>query len=583
MVRRRAGVILVLAAVGLGLSLGYSTLQTPIYTAKAQVLVNPPPGAAAQNLSNSISMETEAQVVKAEPIATLASKALGSAAPTIPTELLKHVSVETSPNSFVMSISYRDTSRTRAQQGANAFANAYLAYKRQQGQAQIEQLQESIEGQLASLQDQQRAANKTLEASTPGTIAYRNAQDALSALSVRQAVLASSLAQLPTVVDPGQLLLPASLPKSPSSPKIPLNAAIGLFLGLAFGVVAAFVLDRMDNRVRVPADLSYYLDAPLLATIPSVKRRGRDRERTGQLVVHLEPRSPVAEAYRTIRTSVLSMAHRRNLQVFAFASPLSGEGKSMTCANVAAALGQADRRVLVVSADIRKPKVHEFFLASNEPGLSEVLEGEFSFSDAVVKADVENVWVLAGGHFPARPAELLQSPSLAKLISEVRGQFDFVVVDCPPVLGLADCLAVLPLVDAVFLVVQADSTRGAAITETADRLERVGVSIDATILNDVKVRRGLPGHHAYGYYLPAEEYLRRQPEPHARRPREPSPMTSLGTTDTRERERGGPERRSSDQEWGSGSEVGHQGSNGEAAVGATPGAVPERSTAAEDA
>jgi capsular exopolysaccharide synthesis family protein len=201
------------------------------------------------------------------------------------------------------------------------------------------------------------------------------------------------------------------------------------------------------------------------------------------------------------------MAHKRDLKVLGITSPVQGEGKSMTSANIAAALGQTDKRVLVVSADIRKPRIHEFFGATNDQGLSEVLEGEIAFSDAVERTD-GNIWVLAGGRFPSQPAELLQSPAMAELLASVRTQFDFVIVDCPPVLGLADCLAVLPLVDAVLLVVQANSTRGGAILEVGDRLERVGVSVDAVIMNDVHVSRGGPGHRTYGYYVASEEYLR---------------------------------------------------------------------------
>jgi capsular exopolysaccharide synthesis family protein len=500
--RRRALVIIVLAALGLGLAVGYSKLQTPIYAATTQVLVNPPPGGS-RNPNNTISVDTEAQVIKSAPIAQGVIKTLGS--PLSITELLGHVSVKTTPGSFVLGIEYRDPKPTTAMLGANAFAKAYLDYKRQQGEDQIASERTSIEEQVAQIESEQAVQNQILNTHDSGSIAYRNARDKLNQLSVRLAVLASSLAELPQIVDPGQIILPAAAPSSPSSPRVPLNAAIGLFLGLFSGIVAAFVVDRMDDRIREPADLELYLDAPVLAFVPHVK--GHSRQRASQLVVHLNPRSPVAEAYRTIRASLLSMSHKRDLKVLGITSPVQGEGKSMTSANIAAALAQTDKRVLVLSADIRKPAVHEFFGAMNDLGLSEVLAGETSFAEAVMRVD-GNVWVLAGGRFPAQPAELLQSPAMADLLAAVRKQFDFVVVDCPPVLGLADCLAVLPLVDAILLVVQADNTRGGAVLEVGDRLERVGVSVDAVIMNDLRVARGRPGHRSYGYYVAPDEYLR---------------------------------------------------------------------------
>ena len=278
----------------------------------------------------------------------------------------------------------------------------------------------------------------------------------------------------------------------------------------------------MDDRIHRSSDLELYLDAPILAFVPHV--RGRDRERVSQLIVHLDPRSPVAEAYRTIRAGVLSMAHKRDLKVLGITSPTQGEGKSMTSANIAAALGQTDKRVLVISADMRKPRIHEFFGAANDVGLSNVLEGELPFSEAVERAD-GGIWVLAGGTFPTRPAELLQSPAMAELLAAARKQFDFVIVDCPPVLGLADCLAVLPLVDAVLFVVQADKTHGGAILEVGDRLERVGVAVDAVVMNDVRVSRGGPGHRSYGYYVASEDYLRPVSRPNLGYPA-PSPTPS---------------------------------------------------------
>ena len=505
--RRRALLIVIPTIFGLVLSLGYSLNQTPIYTATAKVLINPPTGSTSQNPNNLISVDTEAQVAASAPIAGAVAKTLG--APLTITQVLNRVSVTTTLDTFVLAISYSDAEPAQAALGANAFAKAYLDFKTQQTQDQVSQQQASIESQLAELQRGQRQQNRILGKNPPGTVEYRNAQDALSQISVRLALLASSLAQLPQIVEPGQIILPAAVPKAPSSPTIPLNAAFGLFLGLLCGVVAALVLNRMDDRVYDEADLQAYLDVPLLATVPHVK--GRHRQRVANLLMHLEPRSPAAEAYRSIRTNVASMAQKRHLKVFAFVSPVQGEGKSMTCANVAAALGQTDNRVLVLSADMRNPTIHEFFFASNKPGLGEVLEGKISFGEAVKKT-VGNVWVLSGGDFPPSPVELLQSPEMADLLLAVRQEFDFVLIDCPPVLGLADCLAVLPLVDAVLLVAKAGRTHVGAIVEARDRLERVGVSIEAIIINDIQVRRGQPGHEAYGYYRTSQEDLSPEPE-----------------------------------------------------------------------
>jgi capsular exopolysaccharide synthesis family protein len=524
--RRRAPVIIVLALVGFGLMFGYSKLQTPMYTGRTKVLVNPPLGADASSPGRVISMNTEAQVLKSEPIALAARNALRS--PLMVTQLLKRVSVQTSTDNFIMDIAYSDPKPVEAALGANAFAKAYVNYKSQQAQDQIDNQRESFQSQIAKYVSKQRELNADLTGLAPGSLEYRSTQDQLDRISVQLGVLESSLASVPQVVNPDQIILQASTPGSPSSPKIPLNSAIGLVLGLFLGVVLAFVLDLSDDRVRGRVQLESYLDAPLLAYVPHVKSRDRSR-RAAHLVVDLEPRGPAAEAYRTMRTNVLSMARKAGLKVFAVVSPMQQEGKSMTAANLAAALGQTDERVLLLSADIRKPRIHEHFGVSNGRGLTEVLEGTLSPAEAVVRPAVGNVSVLPGGHVTTRPAELLQSPAMAELLDTVRREFDIVILDCPPVLGLADCLALLPLVDAVLLVVRAGRTRGGAILETTDQLERVGVRIDAAVLTDVQAPRGR--HYGYGYYIASSEYLRpEKKEPQRWSPRLVSPSSPVEAT-----------------------------------------------------
>ncbi len=521
--RRRAPVIAILALLGFGLMFGYSKLQTPMYTGRTKVLVNPPLGTDASSPGRVISMDTEAQVLKSEPIALAAKEALGS--PLTVTQLLKRVSAQTSPDNFIMNIAYSDPKAVQAALGANAFAKAYVDYKSQQAQDQIDQQRLVFGTSIAKLVSRQRELNGDLAVLAPASPEYRSTQDQLDRLSVQLGVLESSLASIPQVVNPDQIILQAAAPGSPSSPKIPLNSIIGLVLGLFFGVVLAFVLDLSDDRVRGRVQLESYLDAPLLAYVPHTKSRDRSR-RGAHLVVDHEPRGPAAEAFRTMRTNVLSMARKRGLKVFAVVSPMQQEGKSMTAANLAAALGQTDERVLVVSADIRKPRIHEHFGVLNGRGLTEVLEGELSLEEAIVRPAVGNVWVLPAGHVTSRPAELLQSPAMAELLDTVRTEFDVVILDCPPVLGLADCLALLPLVDAVLLVIRSGRTRGGAILETTDQLERVGVRVDAAVLTDVQAPRGR--HYGYGYYVASSEYLRpEKKEPQRWSPRLISPASPV--------------------------------------------------------
>ena len=316
-------------------------------------------------------------------------------------------------------------------------------------------------------------------------------------------MLESTLAGISTGSDPGEIILPATPPAAPSSPKHPLDIAMGLLFGLFFGVVLAFIRDRTDERITGRADLEATLDAPVLAAIPRVagwKKRG-----PVWLVTERQPRSPAAEAYRTLRSGVMAMARRRDLKVFALLSPVQGEGKTTTASNLAVTLSHTDSRVLLIAADLRRPSLYRYFQLENEVGLSDVLLGEIPLEEAI-QAVSPNLWVLVSGKPPARPAELLQSHRMAELLSRQRDRFDFIILDCPPVLGLADSLAIAPLTDAVILIASAEQTKRGAIAHALDQLSQVGAVVRAGVLNNVSLsKRNSSYGYGYGYGYGADQ------------------------------------------------------------------------------
>jgi capsular exopolysaccharide synthesis family protein len=467
--RRQAKIIALCAILGLVLGIVYSVTQTPRYTAHAEVLVVAPtdPGPSVR-LDQVISMDTEARLVTSLPIAERAQRKMNT--PTAPSDLLDHVTVKTSPDTFILDINYSDTDPAIAESGSNAFADAYIDSRLETAQKKVDDQRAAIQEQLAGLESPE--------------------DDALIG------ALTLQLASIPTVVNAGDVILPATTPLSPSSPKYPVNAAVGLFFGLFAGVLLAFVRDRSDDRIHERRDLAMYLPAPVMASIPHIKRRPHVPATT--LVTEWDPNGPAAEAYRTARTGVLAMVGTRDVKVIAIASPMEQEGKTTTSANLATSLGHADTRVVVVSADVRKPQVHTYFGVANELGLTDVLNGGEDLSYVVARSSIPNVWVLPGGRPPSRPAELLQSAAMKTALDALREEFDIVILDCPPILGLSDTLALSPLADAMIMVVQAESSRGSAIVEASEQLQRVGVHIDGVILNNVREDRH--SYHTYGYY-----------------------------------------------------------------------------------
>ena len=491
--RRRKWLILAVTGLFTGLMGAYSFSKAPMYTAQTTVTVQPATASSTYRPDQLVSLDTEARLVRSAPVAILAKDALGWGL-TIP-ELLKQVSVETTPDSLVLDIFFTDGQPNDAAAGADAFAKAYLKYKTDRAVdaavAQRSQVQDTIDG----LVDRREKLDRTIDSSIPGTTEYQDAQTERDSVNGNIAVLESQLASIYTASDPGEIIIPAFPPTHPSSPKHPLDIAMGLLFGAFLGVVLAFIRDRTDERITGRADLEATLDAPVLAVIPKVagwKKRG-----PVWLVTERQPRSPAAEAYRTLRSGVMALASRRELKVFAIVSPVQGEGKTTTASNLAVTLSHTDRRVLLIAADLRRPSLYRYFQLENDIGLSDVLLGEIPFEEAT-QAVSPNLWVLVSGKPPARPAELLQSHRMADLLSRQRERFDFIIIDGPPVLGLADTLAIAPLADAVILIASAEQSKRGAITHALDQLSQVGVSVRGGILNNMSLsKRG--GTYGYGY------------------------------------------------------------------------------------
>ncbi len=492
--RNRWWLVVGVTVVCVALALTFSVTRTPKFTARTSVLVQPTvTGAQSLRPDQLISLETEVRIAKSASVANLARDELdvNSSA----TDLLEHVDVDATAETLVLDILYTDTERTRAAAGANAFAAGYLRFKREQALATLLDTRSVIEDQIADVRDRIREQTEILRTATPGTQEYEQAQALLDVLNGETGVLIAQLAYMPATVNPGQVILPATPPESPSSPKHVLNLAIGLLLGIFLGVIAAFVRERTDDRIRTRGDLELGLSAPVLAVIPRVHGWGRGGAEV--LVSEQQPRSPGAEAYRMLRTNVLSLADRSGLTTIAVVSPLAQEGKSATTANLATVLAQADKRVLAISADLRRPRLHQFFGGPNARGLADILRGEADLADVLQESRIPSLFHISSGDTTPNPTELLQSARMRELIARAGEEFEFVIIDCAPVIGLADALAVTSVVDGVLFVASFESTRWGAVLQAREHLQHVGSSIIGGVLNNVPHSK--TGAYQYGY------------------------------------------------------------------------------------
>jgi len=213
-----------------------------------------------------------------------------------------------------------------------------------------------------------------------------------------------------------------------------------------------------------------------------------------------QPKSAVSEAYRTLRTSVMFSALQKGGKTIMVVSATAGEGKTTTAANLAVSLADAGKRVILVSADLRKPRVHRFFGLENTVGLSNVLAGEVKPWEALQDPKVDNLRVMASGGIPARPAELLQSEQMGELIVELREVADFVILDTAPILLVTDALALAPLVDGVVFIADSQGTTRGAVAHARENLEQVNAPILGAALNNFDPSKGRS--YYYPYYYP---------------------------------------------------------------------------------
>lgn len=237
-------------------------------------------------------------------------------------------------------------------------------------------------------------------------------------------------------------------------------------------------------------------------------------ERRPLLITKRHPKSPVAEAFRTLRTNLGYTSPDRPLKSILVTSAGPEEGKSTLSANLAVVLAQAGSRVLVIDADLRKPVMHKIFELENRRGLTNALVEDADPAELVRATDLPGLFVLTSGPIPPNPAELLGSARMQRLLPRLVAGYDLVLVDTPPVLAVTDAAVLAPLVDGAILVARSGVTRTDMLREAKEALERTGVRLLGAVLNGLKPETdGYYYYHYRYYYTEDGERRRSSPEP----------------------------------------------------------------------
>ncbi len=292
----------------------------------------------------------------------------------------------------------------------------------------------------------------------------------------------------------------ASVPIMPVSPNVPLNLALGALVGLALGVGGAVLREILDTRIRTQRDVEQVTDVPVIGGIlfdPKAIER--------PLIVHADPHSPLAESFRTLRTNLQYLNVERAERSFVVTSSIGAEGKSTTSANLAISLADSGARVLLVDADLRRPRIADYMNIEGGVGLTDLLIGRAEINDVIQPWGHGQLYVLPAGHIPPNPSEMLGSSRMTQIIEQFNRSFDVVIFDCPPLLPVTDAAILAKRVGGTILIVASGRTPKNQLTGAIAALNNVGAGISGVVMTMLPTKgpdtygSGHFGQYGYGH------------------------------------------------------------------------------------
>ncbi|TFC33851.1 polysaccharide biosynthesis tyrosine autokinase [Cryobacterium sp. TMT2-14] len=443
--------IVLLTLVAVGAASTYSILQTPKYSATSKVFVSTQAGATTNDLAQGSSFTVQRVKTYSDLVSTplVLLPLIDSLSLDITAEkLAKKITASAPLDTSIIEITVIETDSARAAQIANAAADSLTAVVQ--------------------------------------TIETPEIADAISPVKLTRAQ-------------------EATVPTVPVSPNVPLNIALGALVGLAMGIGLAVLRETLDTRIRTERDVESVTDVAILGGIVFDPKAG---ERP--LIVHVDPRSPRAESFRTLRTNLQFLDVGRTDRSFVVTSSIESEGKSTTGANLAIALADSGLSVLLVDADLRRPKVHDYMGIDGTVGLTDLLVGRAELKDIVQPWGKGKLFVLPAGHVPPNPSELLGSARMVHFIGEFNRTFDVVIFDAPPLLPVTDAAILAQSVGGAIIVVASGRTHKNQLKAAISALENVGAPISGLVLTMLPTKGPDAygyGRYGYGYGYGAEEVV----------------------------------------------------------------------------
>jgi capsular exopolysaccharide synthesis family protein len=290
---------------------------------------------------------------------------------------------------------------------------------------------------------------------------------------------------------------PATAPDQPIRPRVMMNTVLAAVVGLMLAAGIVFLVEYLDDTLKTPDEVERILGVPVLGFIAEMQYKGKGNE----VYVARQPRSPVSEAFRSLRTNLEYAAVQKPIRTLIVTSPEPSEGKTTVAVNLAAIFSQAKRSVALVDADLRHPNVHRYMGLSNRDGLSNLFRDQSDVSKVSRnKVDLPKLSIITTGHLPPNPAELLGSDRMGWILEELQSIADMVIIDTPPSL-VADAQVLAARVDAVLIVIKPGKTSAEAARSSMELYRRAGARVVGVVLNRIPRNRSYY-YGGYKYYSP---------------------------------------------------------------------------------
>jgi polysaccharide biosynthesis transport protein len=486
--RRRRQIVLVITAVVAAVFL-FTFVVPRTYPSSVSVLVKPLPVPGTSTDVQAPNMDTEkALVLLSREIADRVRTS--TSAPETDEDLMARVDARVVPNTEILVITFVDPSPQRAATVAQAYAEEYVAFRVREATGAVSAAEAPLEKQISDLRKRINQLNLRV-ANTSSRVARRRLgtelDELLGQLGILQQRLLGVRSSLDVAKDSATIVSSAQVPTAASGPDKNKTLLIGLLVGLVLAVGVALLRERLDDRVKSAEELERAIGTRVLGSVPRVRAWTDARE--ARLELRAEPDSEVSESYRMLAANFLALASRELITTLVVTSAVDGEGKTTTASNLAVSLAEQGKKVALVSADLRNPRLHEFFGIEDDVGFADLQWDSLPVEKVERDTDIPNLKVIGSGGTEHQARPHFESDRLSHVLSSIREtDVQFVIMDAPAVLEAAESSVLARGVDGVILVADGRST-SPTLARAVSQLRQADVRIIGAVYNNAPSRR----------------------------------------------------------------------------------------------